>query len=439
MPLVYKTLFEVKILHEFFLTEKDGKTIFELPNQADRINFLLDEYALERISITNDLQFNFPSHLQLDYKGIFLKLIPGYSGFKVLTRVNARTMPDNSLVYEPAAILPDDLNIYVLLSRNDTSIDSYTNSRIGRSLPSTYFFSNEDILNPKIFPFLTNKISPFNPAYSYEQGELASFGPSDIREYYKNAGGDQWNNISGNEFANENDRFLVPLKFFYVFSNAGNVTQATFVLKDQSANTVKTITVTNTDPIKKSLLDFSDKVDLLSIPEKFSFPAILYSLEVTGNDGYARTHILSFSNTLYNIDDWGILNIRIKATNPLFNLLAPDGFLIKRRDPLGIWTPAPVFEIQVRSRYAYWRYINNGGKELKLFADLTDYVVKENKVLVTVKPRATTRYYFLVQKFGSTDTKYLPNPVNYDIKKLDNDRFCFDIPVPESEIFPIVP
>src|ERR1700730_16639813 len=130
MPLVYKTLFEVKILHEFFLTEKDGKTIFELPNQADRINFLLDEYTLERISITNDLQFNFPSHLQLDYKGIFLILIIGYSAFKVLTRVNARPMPDNSLVYEPAAILPDDLNIYVLLSRNDTSIDSYTNSRI---------------------------------------------------------------------------------------------------------------------------------------------------------------------------------------------------------------------------------------------------------------------------------------------------------------------
>jgi len=45
MAIIYKTLFEVKLLHEFYLTRKDGNTIFALPDQPARLKFLLDEYT----------------------------------------------------------------------------------------------------------------------------------------------------------------------------------------------------------------------------------------------------------------------------------------------------------------------------------------------------------------------------------------------------------
>lgn len=40
MNTVYKILFEMRLLHEFYLTDKEGKNIFDFPAQADRLNFL---------------------------------------------------------------------------------------------------------------------------------------------------------------------------------------------------------------------------------------------------------------------------------------------------------------------------------------------------------------------------------------------------------------
>jgi hypothetical protein len=42
MALIYKILFEVKLIHEYFFTDKNGDTIFAQANQSDRINMLLD-------------------------------------------------------------------------------------------------------------------------------------------------------------------------------------------------------------------------------------------------------------------------------------------------------------------------------------------------------------------------------------------------------------
>ncbi|MGN6539420.1 MAG: hypothetical protein ACTHKY_01295, partial [Ginsengibacter sp.] len=68
----------------------------------------------------------------------------------------------------------------------------------------------------------------------------------------------------------------------------------------------------------------------------------------------------------------------------------------------------------------------------------TDYLVKEDKILLTKRPRSVAGNYFLLQKEGTTDTVYVPNPLNYDLKKDDKARLCFDIMVPESDLFPVV-
>ena len=60
--LIYKTLFEIKLMHEFYLTEKDGNTIFDLADQKDRINFLLNQYTIDRSSVNKDIEFKFPKN-----------------------------------------------------------------------------------------------------------------------------------------------------------------------------------------------------------------------------------------------------------------------------------------------------------------------------------------------------------------------------------------
>lgn len=438
MSLIYKTLFEVKLMHEFYLTDATGKNFFSFPNQQDRINFLLQQFTDDQESINDDVEYDFPDELKSTFENYNLKLLTTYSGFKVAVRVNEIILSDNSVVFQPLTPLPDDLNIYVLLSKKDNQIDSYTNSLFSINAPFIYFFSNEDLSSAKTFPFLSSAISPFNAANVYEQGQLASFGTNDIREFYKNTSGDQWNNVTGNGFANENDLLLLSTKFSYSFNNASNITSAQFVLKDKNASTIKTISVAQ-PTILKTFLNFSHESTLVSLPETFAISDYIFSLDVTASNGYSKNHKIIFSDNLYNKNYFGVVHIKTKPTNSAFNLFASDGFLIRRKNALGVWTDAPVFEIPVKSKFTYWRYLNDKGKELKLISDFTDYLLKENNVLLSVRPRAIAKSYFLLQKQGSTDTKYIPNPINYQIKRDDKQRIFFDIEVPESELFPVVP
>ncbi len=259
MSLIYKTLFEVKLIHEYFFTDINGDTIFAQANQSDRLNLLLNEYSGDRQSINEDLLFEFPKDLLPVYKNYEIKLLPTYSGFKIAIRVNQKFLSDNTLVYEPLHTLPTDFDINILISKKNNLIESYTNLALSRPLQSVYFFTNETALSPKTFPFLTSDISTFDSSRIYQQGELASFGINDIREFYKDDIGNQWFSVAGNSFANENDQLLAPLKFYYSFDANSTITDAQFVLKDKNGNDLKTITVHNNDFIQKALLDFSSK------------------------------------------------------------------------------------------------------------------------------------------------------------------------------------
>lgn len=438
MSLIYKTLFEVKLMHEYYLTAKDGETVFALPNQSDRVNFLLNQFADGYPSINADMEFIFPSHLEEIYHGLRLKIIPTYSGFRVLIRVNQKILADGSLVFQPLFSLPDDFNIYIVLKKRSNRFDNYTQSPLNNPIPCAFIFSNENVSGTKSYPFLTNAVSPFNPANFYIQGDIASFGVNDLRQYYNDGAADKWQTITGSAFANENDRLLLPLQFYYSFINYNDITEATFILKDKNDNALKTINIASPDLIQKAFLSFSDICDTISIPDTFNYEDVIYTLEVTGSNGFSAKHRLVFDDNLYSRENWGVINFKTKVTNTSFNILANDGYLMKRRSPTGIWSEAPIFEIPVKSKFPFWRFINEKGIELKLAAALTDYLVKEDKFLLTKRPRSVAGNYFLLQKEGSTDTVYVPNPLNYDLKKDEKARLCFDIMVPESDLFPVV-
>jgi len=438
MALIYKILFEVKLIHEFFFTDKNGDTIFMQPTQSARMSVLLDEFSGDRNSINNDVNFEFPENLLTLYKNYNLKIIPGYSGCKVAIRVNQKTLSDNTLVYEPFEPVPDNFDINILLSKKNNLIEGYSNSVISRPVQSLYYFTNETSVSPKTFPFLTNDISALDSGRKYQQGELASFGANDIREFYNDGTADQWLPVSGNSFANENDQLLVPLKFYYSFGEGSNVTDATFELRDKNSNVIKTLSVHKTDFIQKTILDFSDQTDLISIPESFTYPDIIFSLIVSGSNGYAKTLPLIFDDHFYSRENWGIINIRPKVTNALFNLFGTDGYLIKRRSPALVWIEAPIFEIPVKSRFAFWRFRNMNGKELKLDPPLIDYLFKDDINLMSIRPNSISNSYYKLPKQGSTVTKYFPGPVDFQVAKDEKERICFDIMVPVSDLFPVV-
>jgi len=438
MSLIYKTLFEVKLMHEYYLTDADGKTVFQLANQVDRINFLLNQFSTDRPSVNGDIEFTFPKEMESKFGNYYLKLLSTYSGFKVAIRVNQQLLSDGTLVYEPFVALPDDLNIYIQIGKKSGAFDSYTHSGVYSPVASTFIFSNENISGAKTFPYITSAISAFDASRPYTQGDIASYGANDIRQYYKDTVGDQWEAIPGSAFANENDRLLLPLRFYYSFPNLSNITNAVFVLKDKNDNPVKSISVNSSDFLSKTPLDLSGVTDQVTMPESFQFADVIFTLEVTGSNGYSATHSLIFNDLLYRRDTWALVIIKNKVTEPSFNLLASDGFLIKRKLNTGDWNEAPIFEIPIKSRFPFFRFINEKGKELNIASSLTDYLFKEGTFLLSKRPRSISGSYFRLQKEGTTDTAYIPNPLNYDLKKDSKDRLCLDIMVPESDLFPVV-
>ena len=445
MSLIYKTLFEVKLTHEYFLTNKDGSVVFSLANQPDRLQFLLGQFTDDRPSINNDLEFEFPESLLPKYEGLKIKILPCYSGFRVMARVIQKVLADNSVVYEPLIPIPADF--YIRVTDINRAVQEYSNFRISRPLPAIYFFTSLNIPATKTFPYLSAPVTNFNAANKYEQGELASFGPNDLRQFYQDdTGTDQWEPAGGNFFTNENDRLIVPIRFTYSFFGITNLTQASFVLKDKNGVALKDINGNDTkkiiaspgNTISRASLDFSDRLNLQTIPKNAFGDTLVYTLEVSGDNGYAQTHTLVFSDAIMDVtEDWAAIVIN-SAPGNAFDLLAADGFLKKRKNSLGVWEEAPVFEIPIKSRFCFWRYKNDLKSELDIIPALSGFVTKIGDVLVTNKPKSIALSYFLVSNDTNTATKYLPNPVDYEIRQDDKGRFCFDIVVPESDLFPIV-
>jgi hypothetical protein len=440
MSIHYKTLFEVKLLHEFYLTSTSGNTIFSLNSQQDRLQFLTEEFNSERASLGDNLAFTFPEELEQTYKNYHLKLLSTYSGFKVAIRVNQKTLPDGSLVFEPFVPLPDKFGINVLFFKKDNAIDAFTNKRISTAIPATYFFSNNTVIGEPEFPFLTGAIPAVRGSYDYEQGELASFGAGNIAGFYINDFGSQWNDFDGSNFANENDRLLLPLQFYYSFPVTSSVTKVLFILKNKAGETISSFEFGSDTKMDKCLIDLFGIKDLLTAPVTAALEDFVFQLTVTGNDGYSNTHHIVIHDNFYSRDLWGMASVQPKTFNTDFDLFSNEGYLKKRRNAAGIWTDDLVFEIPVKSRFVYLRYINNKGKKLVIdpTTDIPNYLFEYDNKLLTRRPRSVAQSFFQVKEEGGTAEKYFPNPTPYNLKKDDKGRLCYDVMVTESINFPAI-
>lgn len=440
MELIYKTLFEIKLEHEYFLTFEDGKNLFEESDPLNRIARLGQAYADDRESFSRDIMFDFPEKLKPLYYEYGLKLLPSYSGCRVLVRVNQKRLPDNSTVFEPFFPSPEDLEIFILLIKRNNLPDAYTNGRISRSIPAIYMFSNENLNGARVFPFIASPISPFDAVASYEQGELAlDAGNNPVEIFYDNTGNLQQKAIITpiNSFASENDRILLSGKFYYNVVGNNPVTELEISVTDSSNNIIKEFSFVRSEPISRVILDFTDKADLLQLSETLSLPDAIFSLVVTGDNGYSDNRNIVFGDHLVPVSAFGAVHLKPKVTNAFFNLLTDEGWIIQKRDPAGVLSAAPLFEIPFKSRFGHFRYINSNGKELLLDPSLNNFLFKENGALISQMPVSLCRYYFLISDNTGILTKYLPNPKSYDIRMDAFRRIYFDIQVPESDLFQI--
>src|SRR4030095_10550447 len=114
---MYKPLFEFRILHQYYLSGKDGSSVLDTSDiqndQQARQNSLQEKFNSRVPSITDDLSFSLSELFETEYKKFDLRLFPSYSGFRLFLPVKEVKQPDGPFWYKPLRTIPADLPIVV--------------------------------------------------------------------------------------------------------------------------------------------------------------------------------------------------------------------------------------------------------------------------------------------------------------------------------------
>jgi hypothetical protein len=433
MNILYKTLCEIKLLHEYYLTEGDGNTIFDIAEQEGRLAFLQNKLIDNYPSINDDLSFEIHADSQNIFSGHQLKLIPSYSGFQIVIAVTEKERTGGGIAYEPKIPLPGDMILTILLRRKNAMFDTLSNVKLQNPIPSVFFFTNQTLSATKTYPYLSPPVSPRNPLLSYQQGDLV-FDPADntVQAFYiDRSGAEQWAPVKGEGYITESDRLLVSPRFFYTLP-ATAAGEASFMLADHSGNVIKTIQH-EVDQGKRVLLDLEDAIDS---PAVFGSSAI-YSLKVTVNNGFHAVHSVIFNTFKLPEDTWGLVVLQPGVEQSAYRLLDDEGYLFQGINASGDAILPPLFEIRIKSRLTFWRYRNNNRKKIKANSSLNPYLFHDASkgVMETITLRNAT-YVPTIFKDGS-NTKYLPNPSSFELLGSEGQRMYTEVSVPRSYLFDV--
>lgn len=434
---IYKILCEVKWLHEYYLTRDKGETIFEWSAQADRLDYLFDRFVKDLPSIHEDLEF-LESPLNGIFSDCYIKVVPSYAGFKLAVKCTKEKLADGTVVYRPFISLPDQLCLRVMV-REKNNIQRFSGEIRPRPFKAFWYFTNNNIPFVKTFPFLSSPLPVFVSAQAYMQSEIALHGGI-AKEFLNNGAVDPWQTLPGTNYINTNDSHLLALSFNYTFNDFEKITAASFTLKDSTNAVVNKIDLSASQPMKTVPVSFRTNGEIIKAVKYDAItPDQLYSLEVTGSGGYSKTFTnLLFAHDEIELDRYsGIIDLVIKPASANFHLLDASGYLFTRVLPGDTKQPAPVFELWMKSKSAFWQYSNNRQRKFKLTPVTQDLLEDDAGVLVSKNPIHMSFTPVNLKK-PDNSFQFLPNPDPELEVKREGNKLLLNMQVPESNLFPLL-
>ena len=406
----YKKLFEVRVLHEYYLSQDSASPFFSLPDAA-RESILQSKLFHNQYDIHQDLSIAPSAACAKLLRHYHIRFVPQKTGFFAGIRVN----PDGA-AFRPYIPLEQELACEFTLQIRNPYFFNFTNARLRANVPARYLFTNSDPGGTKTFPSLSEPVASFTPGTFYEMGELSTAG-ADVREAVVSTSNNQnanWRKTASRNVASESDRLLLPMQFRYTFGAAANVQQASFALK-QNGNTVKTIEKSGTGNLESALLDF--RTDGADPPlETAAGP---YVLEVSGDNGYIDNRNIYLSHALYDSSSFGAVIIYNSSSSQAFSVLTPAG---------NLKVPHPVFEVRLKSRITYWRYKSETGKTLATTPKTSPYLSAENGALRSISPLPMLSNPIEFRDANPvTPRVFLPNPPDKSLRIENNGLFYSDI------------
>lgn len=373
--ILYKSLFEVKVRHHYFLNK--GEQEWDSMNQEDKdkIEAKFDTREILDITPTSDCTRNLNAH-----NCIFKRTSAG-----IIVGIKSIADELNAGKFKAFVSLNENQTFRFLVKLKDYNFMNYT----ALSLQSTrdkMFVLNNSITNASNnFPSLSTIPPVFENGKLYLPGDMLSDNAVHqtklftalVKTSTNPLGSDDWLSEERNvdtplNYVNINDSYPVANGFFtYTMTEKDSYPVA--ILKDASGFTIKP---------KMEVLQgdfYTLQVDLLKYPEG------IYSIHIdSDNPTYhddVTFYLLQSSNTPF-----ALIEIKVKSKQAAFDLTNQEDLL------------SPVFEIRFRNRRTHWRYLG------KIFS--TPYIPDN--------PLPLTRYgnIEIMKPPEPEDTKtiMLPNP-----------------------------
>ena len=425
----YAILFEIKILHDYYLSQPNGQSFFELlpEDQDNRLKQL--SLAID-YDIRKDLLIQPTLSCAQNIRNHRLKFVPTTTGFFLGAEVNLSTnhadQTMNTLAIAYDAVTNWDFTLDVV----NPDFRNFTNIRFKRHLPSNFLFTNHNHNSIKNFPSLSVPVEPFIEGRTYEMGELVTID-GDLNQAIQETADQStgWQVITNDQFwVNEADRILLPKVFYYDFQDQA-VESALFTLKLTSGETVSTLN-TNQPDVLKTVSNSGDLISVrLDFDTQLASAGILadgpYLLEVTPAGGSAEEMPVHLSDELFLNGNFAGITISSEGSGPGSAILDQGQELVRVNDT------HPVFQIRFKNRFTYWRYRSKANKVLEPKNEALNFLEPAGNNLTTKLPSSLQRLPLLFENGGGM--VFLPNPHSNRVKPENDGRVYSDIFISEVE------
>ncbi|MEM8528137.1 MAG: hypothetical protein AAGG68_26070, partial [Bacteroidota bacterium] len=438
----YRTLFEVKILHDYYLDRVDSRFLkLRASNEAGKETEI--KRRLSTYDIRNDLDFE-PTAASKKFMNAHKMLFRATpTGFLVATKVK-RQETNEGIRYQPFIALESQFSIAVQLKVLNPIFQNFTALPLRTSIDTFYYFSNKGHADQSALP-LSLPVPVFKTRQHYEMGSLVKRG-NRFFEAIKNTSGQSttntsfWEKTENHQQATSSDKRLVYTSY-----------KPKYFLVEEKYRQVLVASFDYTFPIHISenaaefkLLDAQGEVGVITTEDQ---DTALRKVRLTFEELKVGAHTLKVKAGSFTadyeilIDDklfdekntaglLGVVEIAHQADLEEYRLLETDGKLRVEDEA----TTFPVFEIRLRNRSTYWKYVPLNGQSLSVDeAVLKNETINRQSVYVSTNPQP-----FLAQSkidiglLGANADVKLPNAHAKSLQQQpEEDRYFSEIFLPK--------
>lgn len=398
LTITYNILFEVKIIHHYFLNK--GGVVFDKMTEEERADIMLKYDAREYFDIipSEECRKVLNAH-QCIFRATSQGLIVG---------LRAESDQHDPPGFKPFISMAEDLKFTFLIQLRDYEFMNYTALPLSGNTSTMYVFRNINGGTAKQFPSLSATAPLYKPGQEYLPGDMLSNNLSNPSRLF--IAKQKTTNPTSNatDWLKELKSEDFPISYVNV-NDLQPLVRGTLLYKVKTAGVEPVATVKNAEGtvLTPRIVMLPGDFRILQVDMR-GFPEGYYSMHVESAVP-AYSDDISFFLLQQSISPFGVIHLQVKSDNAQYNMFDAQGFM-----------QSPSYELRFRNRATHWRYI---GK------DFTDGSVTDN-------PLPLTRFGFIenvkVYNKDGIEVDDMPNPSITMIKteamtKADEKRYLSEI------------